>query len=133
MYQIPSLTVDAILCLLEGVVLVKRKNDPFRGMWALPGGFVDYGESVERAVIREVMEETSLQVRDLRQFHVYSEPDRDPRRHTVSVVFTAEGIGEPNAQDDAAEIAVFPWDSLPESLAFDHQKILSDFLESHPK
>jgi ADP-ribose pyrophosphatase YjhB (NUDIX family) len=108
-------------------VLIRRKNPP-RG-WALPGGFVDYGESLETAAVREAREETSLSVRLLYQLGAYSAPQRDPRYHTISVVFVARGNGEPVAADDARDVGVFDRDSLPEDLAFDHGKILEDYFQ----
>jgi len=105
-------------------VLIKRKNPPYG--WALPGGFVDYGESYETAAVREAEEETGLAVTDLAQFHTYSRPDRDTRMHTASTVFTGKAKGEPVAGDDAGEAGLFSRDDLPE-LAFDHAEILSDY------
>ncbi len=122
------LTVDCIIDINNKIVLIERKNPPYG--WALPGGFVDEGETVEDAVIREMKEETNLNLENLQQFHVYSDPLRDPRGHTVSVVFTAIGVGEPKAQDDAKEIGLFTSDTLPEDIAFDHRKILSDYFKS---
>jgi len=110
-----------------GVVLIRRKNPPFG--WALPGGFVDYGESLESAAIREAAEETSLQVSLLYQLGAYSDPARDPRHHTLSVVFVARATGVPKAADDAKDIGVFDQPSLPRPLAFDHEKILQDYFE----
>ena len=122
----PLLTVDIIIELEgKGVVLIKRKNPPFG--WALPGGFVDYGETLEEAAVREALEETSLQVELTRQFHAYSDPQRDPRGHTITVVFTAKASGEPKAADDAREVGVFQADALPSPLAFDHRQILTDY------
>jgi 8-oxo-dGTP diphosphatase len=124
----PLLTVDIIveLGVERRVVLVRRRNPPLG--WALPGGFVDRGETVEEAARREALEETSLHVDLLRQFHVYSDPGRDPRGHTVSVVFIARAEGEPVGADDAAEAKAFARDALPEPLAFDHDQILEDYL-----
>jgi len=131
-YRNPLLTVDVIIDLGgRGIVLIERKNPPFG--WALPGGFVDYGESLETAVRREALEETGLRLKDLRQFRAYSEPARDPRHHTVSVVFTAAGVGEPQAADDARSLAVFAAGSLPAVLAFDHGRILGDYFASVSK
>ncbi len=132
----PKLTVDIIIETARGVVLIRRKNPPFG--WAIPGGFVDWGETVEQAAVREAKEETSLELENLRQFHVYSDPKRDPRGHTVSVVFTAEGKGTPKAASDAKEIGVFDQESLPDEIAFDHRKILEDYfagrkVESGPR
>ncbi len=124
-YRNPIPTVDIIIRTPEGVVLIKRKNPPHG--WAIPGGFIDYGESAEHAAQREAEEETSLRVENLEQFRVYSDPDRDPRHHTLTVVFTARADGRPRAADDAAEIGVFQADALPGPLAFDHGKILSDY------
>jgi 8-oxo-dGTP diphosphatase len=120
----PVPTVDIIITLGGGVVLVKRKNPPYG--WALPGGFVDYGESLEQAAVREALEETGLHILLVRQFHTYSAPDRDPRQHTVSTVFLATAEGTPVAGDDAAEVAIFKEESLP-PLAFDHGRILADY------
>lgn len=124
----PRLTVDIIIELNDGIVLINRKNPPYG--WAIPGGFVDYGETVEEAAIREAKEETSLDIEELRQFHVYSDPKRDPRGHTVSVVFTAKGIGIPRAASDAEGIGVFKKENLPQNIAFDHRKILEDYFNS---
>jgi len=124
--QAPRPTVDIIIELEgRGIVLIKRKNPPYG--WAIPGGFVDYGETLERAAVREAREETCLQVELIRQFHAYSDPNRDPRGHTISMVFIARSSGEPKAADDAQEIGVFRADSLPQPLAFDHGRILADY------
>lgn len=123
----PPLTVDVIIEVGDGVVLIERRNPPHG--WALPGGFVDPGETVEEAAVREAREETGLEVELVRQFHVYSEPDRDPRGQTVSVVFIGRSEGEPRAATDASAARVFPRDELPEPLAFDHDRILEDYLE----
>ena len=122
----PSVTVDLIIELTDGkIVLIKRKNPP--PGWALPGGFVDYGETLEAAAVREAKEETSLDVTLVRQFHTYSDPARDPRGHTIATVFIARAEGTPEARDDAAEIGVFTRGSLPAPLAFDHALILDDY------
>lgn len=122
----PVPTVDIIIEIEgRGIVLIKRKNPPYG--WALPGGFVDYGESLEEAAVREAREETSLAVELVRQFHVYSTPDRDPRLHTVSTVFIAHAEGSPEAADDAKDTGIFTEDTLPHDLAFDHKQILDDY------
>ncbi|NQT35598.1 NUDIX hydrolase [bacterium] len=122
----PKLTVDAVIRTTEGVVLIKRKNPPIG--WALPGGFVDIGETVEEAVIREAREETGLKIHDLWLVGVYSDPRRDPRFHTVSVVFGASAEGSPCGADDAAEAQVFADDKLPGKIVLDHRGIIEDFL-----
>jgi ADP-ribose pyrophosphatase YjhB (NUDIX family) len=121
----PVPTVDVIIRVGGGIVLVKRKYPP--PGWALPGGFVETGETLEAAAAREALEETGLAVRLGRQFHTYSDPARDPRRHTISTVFLAEADGVPRGGDDAAEARVFTPDALP-PLAFDHARILADYL-----
>ncbi|NPV82825.1 MAG: NUDIX domain-containing protein [Candidatus Aminicenantes bacterium] len=116
-----------------GIVLIERKNPPHG--WALPGGFVDYGETLEQAAIREAREETSLQVELIRQFHTYSDPGRDPRRHTISTVFIARAEGTPEAADDAGKAGVFTREEINFPLAFDHRQILDDYFawrEKHP-
>ena len=127
-YRNPFPTVDIIIEIGDGIVLIKRKNPPFG--WALPGGFVDYGESLEMAAVREAKEETSLDVHLISQLGAYSDPERDPRQHTITVVFIARAEGRPEAADDAVEIGVFNHDNLPEELAFDHGKILRDYFKT---
>jgi len=111
----------------DGIVLIKRKNPP--SGWALPGGFVDYGESLEEAAVREAKEETSLDIRLKSQLHTYSDPNRDPRQHTITTVFMATAQGKPKARDDAQEIGVFTKEEMNFPLAFDHNKILEDYFE----
>jgi len=120
----PLPTVDIIIEVQEGIVLIERKNKPYG--WALPGGFVDYGESLEQAAVREAKEETGLQVTLQRQFRTYSDPDRDPRHHTISTVFIASATGSPCAGDDAGNIGIFSQQDQP-SLVFDHARILADY------
>ncbi|MBN1381716.1 MAG: NUDIX hydrolase [Deltaproteobacteria bacterium] len=125
-YRNPFPTVDIIIEWEDhGIVLIKRKNPPYG--WAIPGGFVDYGESLEDAAVREAKEETGLDVTLKKQMHTYSKPDRDPRHHTISAVYTATAKGKPVADDDAADIGVFTKDNLPKPLAFDHAQILDDY------
>jgi 8-oxo-dGTP diphosphatase len=125
-YRNPYPTVDIIIELGDrGIILVQRGKPPYG--WALPGGFVDYGESLEEAARREAGEETSLEVELVRQLGAYSAPDRDPRHHTISVVFVARAGGEPRAADDAREVGVFREEDLPAPLAFDHAGILKDY------
>jgi ADP-ribose pyrophosphatase YjhB (NUDIX family) len=127
-YRNPFPTVDIVIELEGGgIVLIKRKNPPFG--WALPGGFVDYGESLESAALREAREETSLEVQLISQLGAYSDPERDPRHHTISVVFTAAASGTPVAADDAAEVGVFFRDNIPGQMAFDHKRILQDYFK----
>jgi len=121
----PFLTVDAIIEIDSGIILIKRKNPP--PGWAIPGGFVDYGETLEDAVIREAKEETGLDINLVRQFHTYSDPKRDLRHHTVSTIFIATASGHPVAADDASEVKIFTSETLPEDMAFDHRKILEDY------
>lgn len=127
-YRNPLPTVDIIIQCQGGVVLIERKNEPHG--WALPGGFIDYNESAETAAVREAREETSLDVELIRQFHVYSEPGRDPRHHTLTVVFLARADGTPVAADDAKTARVFARDDLPDEICFDHAQILEDYFES---
>ncbi len=124
-----GLTADVVILYNGGVVLIKRKHEPFKAHYALPGGFVEYGETVEEAAIREAKEETGLDVRLLRLVGVYSDPNRDPRGHTVTTAFLALGTGELKAGDDAKEVHVVPVEeALKLPLAFDHERILRDAL-----
>ncbi len=122
----PAPTVDIIIEINGGIVLIERKNPP--PGWAIPGGFVDYGETLETAAIREAKEETGLDVCLVEQFHSYSDPKRDARQHTVSLVFIATAEGTPHAGDDAGKAEVFSLDDLPD-LAFDHSDILDDYIQ----
>jgi ADP-ribose pyrophosphatase YjhB (NUDIX family) len=127
-YQNPIPTVDIIIEIdLMGIVLIKRKNPPHG--WAIPGGFVDYGESLEEAAVREAKEEINLDVKLVRQFHTYSDPKRDPRHHSISTVYIAKVNGIPQAKDDALEIGTFNESNLPEEIAFDHRSILKDYFK----
>jgi ADP-ribose pyrophosphatase YjhB (NUDIX family) len=124
-YRNPLPTVDIIIETPKGIILIKRKNPPYG--WALPGGFVDYGEALEKAAVREAKEETSLHVKLVSVLGAYSDPKRDPRHHTISYVFIARSRGKAKASDDALEIGTFDRTSLPKNLAFDHDKILQDY------
>jgi ADP-ribose pyrophosphatase YjhB (NUDIX family) len=128
-YQNPIPTVDIIIEIKpKGIVLIKRKNPPYG--WAIPGGFVDYGESLEEAAFREAKEETNLNIELIRQFHTYSNPKRDPRHHSISTVYVAKSKGIPQAKDDAIEIGIFTESNLPDEIAFDHRSILQDYFKS---
>lgn len=126
-YRNPLVTVDIIIEIDGSIVLIERKNPPCG--WALPGGFVDYGESLEASAAREAREETSLDVRLVEQFHTYSDPARDPRHHTVTTVFIARGSGTPKPADDAKNIGVFTQNDLPRPIVFDHERIIRDYFQ----
>ena len=127
----PNLAVDIIITLTDRkdlpIILIERKNPPLG--WALPGGFVDVGESVEQAAIREAKEETNMDVTLVLLLGCYSNPARDSRGHTVSLVYVAEATGEPRAQDDAKDVRIVTMEQIPKHLAFDHDLILQDYLE----
>ena len=125
-FRNPKPTVDVIIETPGGIVFIERTNPPYG--WALPGGFVDEGERVEDAARREAKEETGLEVRLETLLYVYSDPNRDPRQHTLTVVFIGRATGTPTAGDDAKNAQVFPPDQLPEPLVFDHQEIVDDYL-----
>lgn len=126
--ETPKLTVDIVAPMDDGIVLIKRKNEPFAGKWALPGGFVDVGETVEDAAVREMKEETGLEVEIVRLVGVYSDPSRDPRGHNVSVAFLANVVGGTLAPDtDADEAEVL--DPASVELAFDHREIVADAMK----
>lgn len=127
--ETPKLVVDIVIPTEEGVVLIRRGTDPYKGMWALPGGFVEVGETVENAAVREAKEETNLDVELERLVGVYSDPHRDPRGHNVSVTFLARITGgNAEAATDADEVAVLDPSSV--ELAFDHRKIVEDALSN---
>jgi len=121
----PIVAADVIIEYGEGIVLIERKNEPYG--WAIPGGFVDVGESLERAAVREALEETSLHVELREMLYVYGKPGRDPRGHTVTVVYIGEGTGRLKAADDAKGARVFTYETLPDNLAFDHREIIADY------
>jgi len=129
-YKNPIPTVDIIIEIeSKGIVLIKRKNPPYG--WALPGGFVDYGESLEEAAVREAKEETDLDLELIEQFHTYSDPQRDTRKHTITTVFIAKAKGNPIACDDAVEIGIFTKNDIPHPLAFDHENILMEYFNNN--
>lgn len=132
-YRNPVPTVDIIIEMpldgapeKTGIVLIERKNPPHG--WALPGGFVDYGESLPDAAVREAKEETSLDVELAELLHVYSAPARDPRQHTLSAVYIASAKGIAKAADDAQDLIIVAPDDLPDAMAFDHREIIADYL-----
>jgi 8-oxo-dGTP diphosphatase len=121
----PLIAVDVIIAYGDGIVLIERKNEPYG--WAIPGGFVDVGEGLETAAVREALEETSLTVELDELLYVYGKPDRDKRGHTVTILYTGRGTGNLKAADDAKNAGVFRHDNLPQDLAFDHKEILDDY------
>ena len=130
--QGPFVTVDAIVEINDGIILIKRSNPPFG--WALPGGFVDYGESLEQAARREAKEECGVDLEDLKQFHTYSMPGRDPRFHTISTVYIGRGKGSPKSGSDAASLKVVKTKELKDyDFAFDHKNIIEDYLQQKKK
>ena len=131
-YEKPSLTTDIFIFDEDfNFILIKRKNNPFKDCWALPGGFVEYGERVETAAVREAKEETSIDVELIDLVNVYSKPDRDPRGHTVTLAYIAKGdFSQMNADSDASDIAIFSQNQLDEiNIAFDHNEIIDDCLK----
>jgi 8-oxo-dGTP diphosphatase len=128
-YRNPVPTVDIIIELRDRphrpIVLIERRHEPLG--WAIPGGFVDYGETLEAAAVREAKEETSLNVQLVEQFYVYSDPKRDARQHTIAIVFIATATGEPQAADDAKHLDIFNEWQVPPQLCFDHSQILHDY------
>ncbi len=128
-YRNPAPTVDIIIELIDRperpIVLIERRNEPFG--WAIPGGFVDYGESVETAAVREAKEEVSLDVELVEQFQVYSDPKRDFRQHTIAMVLIATATGQPKADDDAKNLGIFNQNEIPANLCFDHDRIMREY------
>ena len=124
-YKNPLVTVDIILEIDDKIILIRRQNPPYG--WALPGGFVNYGESLESAAVREAKEETSLEVVLVDQFHTYSDPGRDPRHHTITTIFIGKGIGVPKPADDAKQLGMFSIHDLPDPIVFDHKNIINDY------
>ena len=129
-YKNPKITADGAIIKNDKILLIKRKNDPFKGKWALPGGFVEYGEKVEDAVKREVFEETGLETKIKKIIGVYSDPNRDPRGHTVTIVYLLDIIGgDLKSNDDASDAKFFNFKDLPD-LSFDHNIIIKDTIRS---
>ncbi len=129
-YRNPFPTADIIIEVKrddgqDGIILIQRKNPPYG--WAIPGGFVDYGESLENAAIREAKEETDLDITLKYQLHTYSDPSRDPRNHTITTVYVASAKGQPKARDDARDVGIFTEAEINFPLAFDHAQILFDY------
>ena len=131
LYKNPFPTVDIIIEYNQKIVLIERKNIPYG--WAIPGGFVDYGESVEETAVREAKEETGLEVELSYLLGVYSDPHRDPRMHTISTVFVGKGKGDLQAADDAQDAGLFDRDSLPSPIVFDHEKVIKDYFNQRGK
>ena len=131
-YKNPAPTADSIIEIERddgrlGIILIKRKFPPYG--WAIPGGFVDYGESLEEAAVREAKEETSLDIKLKYQLHTYSDPKRDVRKHTITTVFVASASGIPIAKDDAQDIRIYTREEINFPLAFDHEQILEDYFK----
>ena len=126
-YRNPLVTVDIIIEISTEFIMIERANPPHG--WALPGGFVAYGDSLESSAIREAKEETSLDIQIIEQFHTYSQPDRDPRHHTVTTVFIASASGVPTAADDAKNLDLFSEHELPNPIVFDHERIINDYFK----
>ncbi len=131
LYKNPIPTVDIIIEYNQKIVLINRKNIPYG--WAIPGGFVDYGESVEETAVREAKEETGLEVELTYLLGIYSDPTRDPRMHTISTVFVGRGKGDLQAADDAQDAGLFDRDSLPSPIVFDHEKVIKDYFNQREK
>jgi len=127
-FNLPKVAVDGIILYNKNIVLIQRKNPPFKGRYALPGGFVEYGETTESALKREVKEETGLNAEIIGLVGVYSDPNRDPRGHVISICYLALGDGDFKADTDAESVSLFSIDNIPE-LAFDHNQMINDAKE----
>jgi len=129
-YKTPKITVDGIVRKGNEIILIKRKNNPYKNSWALPGGYVEYNEKTEDAVIREIFEETGILTEISYLIGVYSDPKRDPRGHTISIIYELKIIkGKLEGKDDASHAKFFNINKLPENLSFDHKKIITDYLK----
>ena len=129
-YKTPKITVDGIVKKGNEIILIKRKNYPFKSSWALPGGYLEYNEKTEDAVIREIFEETGLVTKIMHLIGVYSDPKRDPRGHTVSIIYELKILkGKLEFGDDASDVNFFNLTKLPDNLSFDHKKIINDYLK----
>lgn len=129
-YKSPKITVDGIIIKDDEIILIKRKYEPYKNSWALPGGYVEYNEKTEDAIIREIFEETGIKTKINKLIGVYSDPKRDPRGHTISIIYELKIIkGKIKSGDDASEVDFFKFDNIPEKLSFDHKKIISDYLK----
>lgn len=127
-YKSPKVTTDGVIIKDRKILLIKRKNKPYKDKWALPGGFIEYGEKVEESVVREVYEETGLKTKIIDLFGVYSDPNRDPRGHTITIVYLLEILdGKLKSGDDAADLKFFNLKKLPD-LSFDHNIIIKDII-----
>ena len=128
-YKIPKITVDGIIKKGNEILLIRRRNIPFKNSWALPGGYLEYNEKTEDAVIREIFEETGLFTEIINLIGVYSDPKRDPRDHTVSIIYELRIIkGKLESGDDATDVNFFNLNNLPDNLAFDHKKVIKDYI-----
>ena len=128
-YKIPKITLDGIIKKGNEILLIRRRNIPFKNSWALPGGYLEYNEKTEDAVIREIIEETGLFTEIINLIGVYSDPKRDPRGHTVSIIYELRIIkGKLESGDDATDVNFFNLNNLPDNLAFDHKKVIKDYI-----
>jgi len=128
-YKIPKITVDGIIKKGKEILLIRRRNIPFKNSWALPGGYLEYNEKTEDAVIREIFEETGLFTEIINLIGVYSDPKRDPRGHTVSIIYELRIIkGKLESGDDATDVNFFNLNNLPDNLSFDHKKVIKDYI-----
>ena len=129
-YKSPKITVDGIIIKDDKIILIKRKYEPYKNSCALPGGYIEYNEKAEDAIIREIFEETGIKTKINKLIGVYSDPKRDPRGHTISIIYELKIInGKIKSGDDASEVDFFKFDNIPEKLSFDHKKIISDYLK----